>query len=229
MHLSDNFALNYFVAFVGGALVSLTPCVYPLMPVTAGIIGTLNTQGTRFRGFVLSLVYVLGLAVTYSTLAVVASLSGKAFGQLQTQLQNRPAVFLFTGAVLIVFALAMFDVIPIPSLGADLQGKIKLRNLSTVFFLGMAGGVIVGPCATPVLGSVLILVASKKSVLYGSSLMFVYAYGVGASLILVGACSGLLSRLPKSGPWLVTVKIVCGMAVIIIGVMLMVKGVRLMR
>jgi len=229
MHLSDNFALNYFVAFAGGVLVSLTPCVYPLMPVTAGVIGALNTQGTRFRGFVISLVYVLGLAVTYSMLAVVAALSGKVFGQFQTQLQNGPLVFLFMGAALIVFALAMFDVITIPSLGADVLGKIKLRNLWTVFFLGMAAGFIVGPCATPVLGSLLILVASKKSVLYGSSLLFVYAYGVGASLILVGTFSGFLSRLPKSGSWLVVVKTVCGMTVLIIGVMFLIKGGRLIR
>jgi thiol:disulfide interchange protein DsbD len=229
MNLSDNFALNYFVAFVGGVLVSLTPCVYPLMPVTAGIIGALNTQGTRFRGFVISLVYVLGLAVTYSILAVVAALSGKVFGQFQTQLQNGPVVFLFVGAVLIVFALAMFNVITIPSVGAEFRGKIKLRNLWTVFFLGVAGGFIVGPCATPVLGSLLILVASKKNVLYGSSLLFVYAYGVGASLILVGTFSGFLSRLPKSGPWLVVVKTVCGMTVFIIGVMFLLKGGTLMR
>lgn len=229
MHLSDNLVLNYFVAFAGGVLVSLTPCVYPLMPVTAGIIGALNTQGTRFRGFVISLVYVLGLAVTYGMLAVVAGLSGKALGQLQTQLQNGPAVFLVMGAMLMVFALAMFDVIAIPSLGADVPGKIKLRNLWTVFLLGMAGGFIVGPCATPVLGSLLLLVASKKSLLYGSSLLFVYAYGVGASLILVGTFSGFLSRLPKSGRWLAVVKTVCGMTVFIIGVVLLVKGGRLMR
>jgi thiol:disulfide interchange protein DsbD len=93
----------------------------------------------------------------------------------------------------------------------------------------MAGGLIVGPCATPVLGSLLLLVASKKSVLYGSSLLFTYAYGVGASLILVGTFSGFLSRLPKSGPWLAAVKTVCGMTVFIIGVVLLVKGGRLMR
>jgi thiol:disulfide interchange protein DsbD len=229
MHLSDNFVLNYLLAFAGGALVSLTPCVYPLMPVTAGIIGSLNGHGRRSLGFVISLVYVLGLAVTYSILAVVASLTGEALGQLQTQLQNRPPVFLLSGGALTVFGLALFDVIPIPSLGTDLQGKIRLRNLWTVFLLGMAGGLIVGPCSTPVLGSLLILVASKKNVLYGASLLFVYAYGVGASLILVGTFSGFLSRLPKSGRWMAAVKMGAGMVVFIAGVVLLIKAARLMR
>ncbi len=223
MHLSGNI-FDYFVAFASGVLVSFTPCVYPLMPVTASIIAGINTQGTRFRGFFISLVYVLGLAVTYSILAVVASLSGKIFGQLQ----NQPVVFLVIGNVLIIFALVMFDVISMPSLGFNAQGFIKLKNMWTVFFLGMAGGFIIGPCTAPVLGTLLLYVASKKNILYGASLLFVFAYGVGASLILIGTFSGFLSRLPRSGAWLVAIKRFCGLVLLIAGEMMLIKAGRLM-
>jgi cytochrome c-type biogenesis protein len=224
MHLSGNI-FDYAIAFWSGVLVSFTPCVYPLMPVTAGIIAGLNTQGSRWRGFVISLVYVLGLAVTYSCLAVVASLSGKVFGQLQ----NDPVVFLVIGNILVLFALCLFDVIQLPALGIDLQGKIKLKNLWTVFFLGMAGGFIVGPCTAPVLGSLLLYVAAKKNVLYGASLLFVFSYGVGASLILIGTFSGFVSRLPRSGVWLVAIKRLCAVVLLIAGELLLIKAGRLMQ
>lgn len=202
--------INYLIAFFSGVAVSFTPCVYPLMPITASFIGGINTQGTRWMGLIISVVYVLGMALTYCVFGVLAALTGKIFGQLQ----NHPIVPLIVGNVLIFLALVMFDVIPFPVLGLN-QQKPKPKNLWAVLLVGAMAGLAVGPCTAPVLGTLLTFVASKQNLLYGITLLFVFSYGVGASLILVGTFSGLLSRLPKSGWWLVRIKQACGVILLV--------------
>jgi len=196
---------DYFIVFWSGVVVSFTPCVYPLIPVTASFIGGVNTRGTRIMGFWISLLYVLGMAVTYCALGAAAALSGRIFGHLQ----HNPLVFLLVGNILLVFALMMLDVIPLPVFGARLQNRVKPKNLWTVFLLGLVSGLVVGPCTAPVLGTLLLYVASKQNLLHGISLLFVFSYGVGASLILVGTFSGVLATFPKSGTWLVRIKQAC--------------------
>ena len=222
MNLSGNI-FDYLIVFWSGVLVSFSPCVYPVMPITASIIAGVNTTGTKLRGFVISLIYVFGLAITYSALAVMASLTGKVFGQLQ----NHPVVFLIVGNILILFAFVLFDFIPLPYLGINVQNKIKIKNLWSVVVLGMVSGLIVGPCTAPVLGTLLIYIASRQNILYGTSLLFVFSYGVGASLILVGTFSGILSNLPRSGPWLNRIKKFCGIILFIAGEYFIIKAGRL--
>ncbi len=205
MHLTGNIT-DYFAAFAGGVLVSFSPCVYPVMPITAGFIAGVNTRGTKLMGFFISLIYVLGIAVTYSTIAMAAALTGKIFGQFQ----NSPVVFLVVGNILLFFSLSLFDVIPLPMLGLNVQNKIRPTSMAMVLLLGAASGLIIGPCTAPILGSLLLHIASKQNILYGASLMFVFSYGLGASLILIGTFSGMLSRMPKSGSWLIRVKQFCG-------------------
>lgn len=205
MHLTGNIT-DYFAAFAGGVLVSFSPCLYPVMPITASFIAGVNTRGTKLMGFLISLIYVLGIAAAYSTIAIVAALTGKIFGQFQ----NSPVVFLIVGNVLLFFALSLLDVIPLPMLGIDVQNKIRPTNMVMVLLLGAASGLIIGPCTAPILGSLLLHIASKQNILYGASLMFVFSYGLGASLILIGTFSGMLSRMPKSGSWLIRVKQFCG-------------------
>ena len=223
MNLSGNL-FDYFIVFWGGVLVSFSPCVYPVMPITASIIAGLNTTGTKFRGFILSLVYVFGVATTYGALGAFAALTGKFFGQIQ----NNPITFLMVGSVLIIFSLVLFDVIPMPALGIDVQHKIKIKNLWTVLLLGMAAGLVIGPCTAPILGTLLLYVGSRQNVFYGMSLLFVFSYGVGASLILIGTFSSMLSSLPKSGTWLVWIKKICGIILLGIGGYFLVKAGRLM-
>ena len=223
MNLSGNI-LDYFLVFWSGVLVSFSPCVYPLIPITASIIAGVNTKGTKLRGFIISLVYVLGVAVTYCVLAVISALSGKLFGKLQ----NDPFIFLVVGNILIIFSLVLFDVIPLPALGVNVQNKIKIKNLWAVFLLGMASGLVVGPCTAPVLGTLLLYVAKRQNVFYGVSLLFVFSYGVGSSLILVGTFSSILSSLPKSGPWLMRIRQLCGLILLIAGEFFLIKAGRLM-
>ncbi len=210
MELTGNI-FDYVIAFGAGVLVSFTPCVYPVMPLTASFIAGMNTNGTKWRGFTISLIYVLGMAITYCALAVFAALTGKIFGQIQ----NNPLVFLIVGNILIFFSLVMFDVISLPSVGSNFQNKIKTKNIWTIILFGMASGLIVGPCTAPILGTLLLYIASHKNIIYGVSLTFVFSYGVGASLILVGTFSGLLASLPKSGKWLVRIKQLCGVILLI--------------
>jgi len=201
MTLSGNF-IDYFVVFGAGVLVSFSPCVYPLMPITAGFVAGANTQGTRLMGFVTSLVYVLGLAVTYSALGVFAVTTGRLFGHLYTN----PFVFLLVACVLIFFSFVMMGWVPFPVLGDHLQNKIRPRNLWTVFLFGAVSGLVVGPCTAPILGTLLLYVSSKQNWVHSASLLFVFSYGVGFSLILVGIFSGLLVKLPKSGKWLLRIQ-----------------------
>lgn len=203
---------------------SFTPCVYPVLPITASFIAGMNTKGTKLMGLFISLIYVFGLALTYCALAVFASLTGKIFGQFQ----NQPVVFIIIANLLIVFALMMLDIIPLPSIGVDLRSRLKPKNLWMVVLCGMAAGIIVGPCTAPILGTLLLYVGSKQNLAHAVSLLFVFSYGVGASLILVGTFSGLLGSLPKSGRWLVRVKQMCAFILIVVAQLLFIKAGRLM-
>jgi len=218
-HISD-----YWIVFWSGVIVSFTPCVYPVLPLTAGYIAGANTDGSRWMGFVLSLLYVLGMAVTYCTLGILAALTGRVFGQFQ----NHSVVFLGIAVLLLVFGLILLDVIRIPALGVVVHHKIKPKNIWTVFLFGAASGLVVGPCTAPILGALLVYVGSKQNMLHAGSLLFVFSYGVGASLILVGTFSGLLSSLPKSGKWLLRIKHLSGLAFLVIAVLAFVKGFQLL-
>jgi thiol:disulfide interchange protein DsbD len=209
MSLQGNI-LDVFVAFGAGVLVSFTPCVYPILPITVATIAGANTQKTRLGGFLLSLVYVLGLAITYSSLAVIAGLTGKVFGVLQ----NSPWILIGVANIFLLFALVMLDVIPFPTL--RLGGKQgKNRGVLSVLLMGIASGFIVGPCTAPVLGAVLLKIASQKDILFGGVLVLVFAFGMGTLLLLAGTFSGFLASLPRSGPWMVWIKRLIGAVLII--------------
>ena len=158
--------VNYFAAFLGGILVSLTPCVYPLIPITAGYIGA-GSAGSRFKGFTLSLTYVTGVAITYSILGMLASLTGRLFGQISTH----PLTYIIVGVVVIVFGLSMLDLFNIPFVNVmkKLPGSEK-QNHFGAFLLGISSGLVVSPCLTPALSSILLYLATERNILYGATL-----------------------------------------------------------
>ena len=206
--------VNYFTAFLGGVLVSLTPCVYPLVPITAGYIG-INSCGSRFKGFALSLVYVTGIAVMYSLLGLLASLTGTIFGKISTH----PLTYFFVGGVIILFGLSMLDLftLPLPNIIKISPGQKKQGYFST-FFFGLSSGLIVSPCLTPALGSILLYLATKKNILYGMTLLFTFAYGMGLIFILVGTFSAALLSLPKLGKVMVYIKRIAALILIGMGI-----------
>ncbi|MDD5006221.1 MAG: cytochrome c biogenesis protein CcdA [Candidatus Omnitrophica bacterium] len=200
--------LDFLIAFFAGVLVSFTPCVYPLVPITVGYIGA-SASGSRLKGFLLSLIYALGVATTYSILGILASLTGKVFGQMA----GNPWSYFILANVCIFFGLVLWDVftIPMPVFNTT---KIVPKSIFLVFLLGLVSGLIVGPCIVPVLATILIYVATKQNLLYGVFLLFCFAYGLCTVLILSGTFSSILVNLPKSGIWATRIKKFCGLILI---------------
>ncbi|MBF0595537.1 MAG: sulfite exporter TauE/SafE family protein [Candidatus Omnitrophica bacterium] len=211
--------LDYAVTFGAGLLMSFTPCAYPLLPVTVAVVAGANTRGSHLNGFMLSVIYVLGLAVSYSALAAVAVLTGKVFGTIQ----NNPWVFVVIGNLILFFALVMLDFIPFPMFSVPSPGQ-RPRGRRALFLMGAASGFVVGPCTAPVLGSLLLYIGSKHNLLFGMSLLFTFAFGLGTSLILAGTFSGFLSVLPKSGQWMNLVKKAAGIVLIIISELMFLRA-----
>ncbi len=203
---------------------SFSPCVYPLVPITLGFIGV-KAGSSRLRGLILSLVYVLGLAITYSILGLIASLSGRLFGQIS----SHPISYLLIGNACIIAGLSFFDIINISFTGIHLQNKIKMKgNTLSVLLLGLASGLIAGPCTAPALGTILLYVATKQNIFYGASLLFVFAYGMGFLLILVGTFSAVFVNLSKSGIWLMRIKKLSGFIMLGVGEYFLIRAGRAM-
>ncbi|MEI8010900.1 MAG: cytochrome c biogenesis protein CcdA [Candidatus Omnitrophota bacterium] len=192
--------LDFSGAFVAGVVMSLTPCVYPLVPVTAAVIGGANVSGSRRQGFFLSLLYVLGMALSYAALALFAAMTGKIFGMTQ----NSPLVLVISAVLFILFALVLFDCVRLPSF--SFLPAIKPHNPWAVFVMGAASGLMIGPCTTPALGALLVYATSEQSVFYAAALLFVFAYGLGMSLILAGTLGGAFAARPRSGVWMEWIK-----------------------
>lgn len=218
-------AAAYVAAFVGGVLTSFTPCIYPVIPVTVGYIGS-RSRGSRLRGFFLSLSYVLGMAVTYAALGTAAALTGRVFGGAGSS----PVSYLVAGNVCLLLALSMFDVvtIPLPSFLRSGGAAGRAAGHAGAFGVGLVSGLIVGPCSFPVLGALLLYVGSRQNVLFGASLLFVYALGLGALLVLVGTFSGLLAGLPRTGRWSERVKSGFGLVLLLAAQYLFVQAGKLL-
>lgn len=212
-YLQGSVLLAFVAAYVGGVVISFTPCTYPLIPVTVGFIGA-HGGTSKLRGFFLSLFYVTGLAVTYAALGAIAALSGKIFGQLQTT----PLTYFVMGNICLVMGLSMLDVfrisIPVPQKLMRYTGTGRKGFVSS-FLLGMVSGFVIGPCTAPALGVLLGFVALKTHVVMGIGLLFVFAFGMGTLLILAGTFAGVIAAMPRSGSWMTVISRIFG--VILIG------------
>ncbi|MFH1890690.1 MAG: cytochrome c biogenesis protein CcdA, partial [Candidatus Kuenenbacteria bacterium] len=130
MTLQGNF-IDYILVFGGGLLVSFTPCVYPLLPVTVGYIGAQGAE-SKIKGFLLSLVYVSGIAITYSVLGLIAAATGQLFGTISTH----PLSNLSVGIIFILLGLSWFGIIRIPFPALSIK-KTNSRGFLSVFILGL--------------------------------------------------------------------------------------------
>ncbi len=213
-----NPALAFVGVFLAGVLVSFTPCVYPVIPLTLGFIGA-RSAGSKWKGFTLSLVYVLGMALMYAILGAFASLSGKLFGAVG----SHPATYFIVANVCLFLGLSMLDVFHIPQLGLSPAAGTPKKGYLGAFLIGCFSGLIVGPCTAPALAVILVYVGSQKNLFYGFSLLFTFGYGVGFLLILLGTFTGLIGALPKSGKWLDAVKKFFGYLLIFAAEYLLIK------
>lgn len=206
----------YGFLFVGGLLLNLTPCVYPMIAITVGYFGGRN-ETRRGRAFGMATIYFTGIVLTYSCVGLVAAMTGGLFGGL---LQNA-AVLVFVALVLAVLSLGMFGLFelqPPRFLMERASGLSAKAGYAGVFFLGATVGVIAAPCIAPVLVALLVYVGQRGDPLLGFSMFLTLAAGLGAPYIVLGTFSGLLARLPKSGMWMVGVK--RAMGVVMMGVAL---------
>ncbi len=191
------------MAFMWGFLASLTPCIYPLIPITVSVIGAGNSKNI-LNGFMLSVFYVLGMSLTYAGFGVAAAWSGGLFGQFT----DLPAVQIIVSGVFFLLALSMFDVftIQMPSWLTSRMGSGTGKGFIGVFITGAAAGMVVGPCVGPLLVGLLIYIATLGSKIQGFLIMWSFAMGMGMLFLVIGTFSGAASSLPKSGDWMVKIK-----------------------
>jgi len=217
-YLQTSLLLSFVAAYLGGLLASLTPCVYPMIPITAGVIGNSNLGGSKLRGFLLSLCYVTGMAITYAGLGIFAAATGRFFGTINTS----PWTFMVIGNLILLLGLGMLDVFHFPSIVPKFSAKIK--GAPGAFLVGILSGFVAGPCTAPVLGILLAYVASTRDVILGGLLLFVFAFGMGAILLAVGTFSGLMTSIPRSGIWMVKIKKTMGLLMVALAEYFLIKA-----
>jgi cytochrome c-type biogenesis protein len=221
--LSAGSLMAYPIAFCAGLLISFTPCVYPIIPIQLGFIGgqTASAQaggqagGGRgsLRGFTLSVLFVTGMAIVYAALGAFASLTGALFGSWASS----PWAYIVVGNVILLMALSMLDVIRLPAL-PYLMGWNPRRGGNgyiSALMIGASSGLLVGPCTAPALGAALAYVGARGNLFFGTTVLFVFAIGMGVVMIALGAAGGALTALPRSGEWMVKIKKGFGFAMIL--------------
>ena len=216
--LTDSLQQRPFVAlallFGAGVATSLTPCVYPMIPITAGVISGVAREGqSRWRTVGLTLTYAVGLATLYAFLGMLAGLSGTLFGTVASNPWARLAI----GNLLLVFALAMLDVIPVrvPQRLSVWAGGLQGGTYPAVFALGATSGIVAAPCGAPAFAVVLTWVSTTQSAWLGCVYVFVFSLGMTTLLILVGLFAGTLTLLPRSGRWMVWIKKTAGVLMLL--------------
>jgi len=221
--------IAFLFVFASGFIVSFTPCVYPLIPITLSIIGAKRENVSVVRGFMLSVIYVLGISVTYGVLGALAASLGSAVSDAL----NSPVAKGAIAAVLIALALSMFGLyeIQVPSF---LQTKLRAKKwggLAGVFLMGMISGCIATPCIAPALAAALLYALKTGDAFVGFWLCFTFAWGMGILFVALGTATGLGKSLPAASEWMITVKKVFGF--ILLGAALYflasVTGVRIFR
>jgi thiol:disulfide interchange protein DsbD len=206
---SSSLILVVFAMFFLGIVTSFTPCVYPLIPITLNILG--RGHGNRLQTFARAYTYVLGMAITYAVLGVIAAGSGSLFGSVG----NSPWVLRGVSLVFLAMALSSFGLFEV-TMPAAWQTKIQgltpgASGYLTSFLMGNLSGLIAGPCVGPVLVGLLTYVAQTKNLWLGFWSLFAFALGMGQLLLVVGISGSFLKHLPRSGAWMKASNIVLGL------------------
>lgn len=206
--------ITAFWVFLGGVLVSVTPCVYPMIPITLSTIGARNAGSGFWVGFSRSFVFVAGIVVVYTALGLTAALTGGSISRwlgLWWVWATMSALFAAMGLAMMGF----FTLELPPALAGKLQGKVAgKQGYVGAFLLGLVTGIIASPCGSPVLASVLLLAATKGQAMVGGFLLMAYALGIGLLFLVLGTFPALLTKLPKSGGWMEDVKKLLGAVLI---------------
>ncbi len=216
-----NYWLIVGTFFLLGLGLSLTPCVFPMIPILSGIIvGQGQHIITKTRGFLLSLAYVLGMAITYAIAGTLAGLSGTL---ISNALQN-PWALSIGAAIFVALALSMFGFyeLQLPSFlqsrFTEASNRIKGGHLPGVFAMGVISALIVGPCVAAPLAGALLYIGQTGDLVLGGTALFVLALGMGVPLLLIGVSAGTL--LPRAGAWMDAVKKFFGVLMLAVAIWL---------
>jgi thiol:disulfide interchange protein DsbD len=204
------------MAFIGGLLSSLTPCVYPMIPITISVIGARQAT-SKMQSLKLGGLFSIGLALTYALLGVIAASTGSLLGNL---LQNS-LVVVGIAAVFIVMGLSMLGVFDfrLPYfMNRFIAGADNKTGLFGVLFTGMITGLVAAPCVGPVVLGILTFVATSKNPVLGFSLLFSFALGLSTLFVFLGVFTSWLNRIPKSGAWMDSVKHLFGFGMVGVGI-----------
>lgn len=195
------------LAFLAGLFASLTPCVYPLIPITIGLFGAQNTT-SKFQGFKRASIYVLGIAVTYTILGVTAAWFGSVFGgAMQSPWVLSAIALLFV--VLGASSIGLFEV-RVPAFIQTKLSQTKGSGAKKAFVMGLVAGIIAAPCVGPIVAGILLYVAQTQDPVLGALLLFSFSIGMGQLFLVLGTFSSMINNLPKSGGWLDASKVIFG-------------------
>lgn len=196
------------IVFLGGLLTALTPCVYPLIPITVSVFGARKAEG-RGKALLLTSAYVFGMGLVFAVLGVLAARTGAAFGGIL----GKPAFVVGLAGVMLILAASMFGAfeLSLPSAWATKLSGVGGSGLLGALLMGSVSGFLAAPCTGPVLTGLLAFVAKTQNSLLGGSLLFIYALGVGVPFFLIGVFT---IQLPKSGQWMESVKSVLGIMLV---------------
>ncbi len=209
--LSGISPVTFIIVYIGGVLTSISPCILTMVPVIVGYIGGYSDENnSKFRGFLTSLAFVLGMSLTFALFGVIAVLLGRVFGQVGK------AWYYILSAIAIIMGLHLLGVINIrfPSLNIT---PLKKGGLFQAFLIGLTFGLVMSPCATPVLAVIITYVAATKNVFYGSGLLFVYGLGHGLPLILAGTFTAAVKQMARFHKFSQYVTIASGVMLIFLG------------
>jgi cytochrome c-type biogenesis protein len=202
----------YLLVFLGGVVTSIGPCNVAMIPLVVGYVGG-SPNLSRGRCLALSFTFAVGLAITFMLLGVVAALIGGLIGGASR------VWYYLVAAVCIVIGLHILGALQLPAVPGlgRLREKINLKGLPGALALGLVSGLVASQCATPVLAAILTYVMAKQEALiYGATLLFVYALGRGVPVVLAGAFAGVVKHLQSFGRWSPVIEKASG--VIILGV-----------
>ncbi len=212
--------LGLLTSFLAGVLASLSPCILPLVPITLSIVGATSVSSHK-RGFAVSLIFVLGIATTYTIFGILAAL----LNIFVEKFFVNPIVYLLLIAFFLLIGLETLGIIKFNFLTFAHNYRAK-ENLLSVFIFGAISGLGITPCNFPILGSILALISLRKDVYYGAIALFVFALGYGLILVLLGTFSSLIAKLPKRSRGIIIMNRILGIIMLFLAVYFFLKFIK---
>lgn len=203
--------LGLAVSFLAGVLVSFSPCIFPLIPITLGVVGATSVT-SRAKGFLVSTVFVLGVATIYTVLGIIAALFHVVFEKFFIN----PVTYIFLGLFFVVMGLSLLGFIKI-NFFSFTHNYTHKPTYPSIFVLGLISGLSIIPCNFPVLGSILTMISLQKDIAYGAVALLIFSLGYGSVLIILGTFTSLIAKLPKQSKMVIIINKSLGFVMFFVG------------